>query len=139
MFFTIPSGEFNHFNKDICFDDFLDETIPDRSLLYQVVWGEARGEGVIGITGVVDVIRNRIESDKFPNTLDSVLIQKHQFYVNTSLEPTIEFKALVDSIYSQPIVTPYLYFVNFKWAKKASWMYLKERCWVKINNHHFSK
>lgn len=138
MFSTITENH-NQFNKDICFDDFDDFNEPDYSLLQLVCYGESRGEVVEGIAGVIEVVKNRIESKQFPSMLDSVLVQKYQFHIDTTLTPTEPFKALVDSLYQLPTTTPYLYFVNFKWAKKAPWMYSKKRKWVKIGNHHFSK
>ena len=42
---------------------------------------DAGTEGFIGKQYVVDVILNRVDSDKYPNTVKDVIMQKHQFEV----------------------------------------------------------
>lgn len=51
----------------------------DLTLLMRVVESETFGSGYKEKTYVIDTILNRIESDKFPNTLRGVLTQKSQF------------------------------------------------------------
>lgn len=109
---------------------------PNREQLYQVVYCECRGESIKGIKMVIDVIKNRMENETFPSGLDSVLLQPSQFCTIKS-EPTECFKYLVDSLYNLPTQDSFLYFINPKKAKKAKWM--KNKTWVRVGNHSFSK
>ena len=67
-------------------------------LLAMVVQAEAGNQDLLGKRLVVDVILNRVDSDKFPNDLESVLRQSGQFsvvasgaiYKNTPSDETIE-------------------------------------------------
>ncbi len=57
--------------------------------LLNIVNLEAGGESIDGQRMVIEVIFNRVLSDKFPNTVHEVLSEKHQFstwkYVNSVL------------------------------------------------------
>lgn len=116
---------------EICAEDK-----PNREQLYQTVYCECRGESMKGVKMVIDVIKNRMENETFPSSLDSVLLQPFQFCTIKS-EPTECFKALVDSLYNLPTQDSFLYFINPKKAKKAKWM--KNKRWIKVGNHSFSK
>lgn len=51
----------------------------DAELLERVVEAEAGNQGLIGKRLVVSVILNRIDSEKFPDTIRDVLTSPHQF------------------------------------------------------------
>lgn len=51
----------------------------DIILLARIIHGEARGEDFRGKVAVGSVILNRIKSDKFPDTIRDVILQKGQF------------------------------------------------------------
>ena len=51
----------------------------DAKLLAQIVYLEARGEGDKGERAVIEVVFNRVNSKKFPNSIKKVLSQKGQF------------------------------------------------------------
>lgn len=51
----------------------------EAELLERVVEAEAGNQGMTGKRLVVAVIYNRVESDKFPNTIKEVLESPHQF------------------------------------------------------------
>ena len=51
----------------------------EAELLERVVEAEAGNQGLLGKRLVVSVIYNRVESDKFPNTIYEVLTAPHQF------------------------------------------------------------
>lgn len=53
----------------------LSLTDEEKDLVARIVWLEARGESQEGQEAVVEVIFNRIASDKFPNTVYEVLSQ----------------------------------------------------------------
>lgn len=62
-------------------------------LMAQLVWHEAGNQDMIGKTLVADTVLNRLESDRFPNTVEGVIFQKGQFTTAKVLgrcEPTIE-------------------------------------------------
>ena len=113
------------------------EIPPNNELLYSSLWAEARGiRHDIEIRVVLDCYRNRVNSKKWPSTLDSVIQQPNQFAIS---KDTIraDFKHLVDSLLTLPIKYPYTYFINFKkLKKKPKWMIKKK--WVKLGKHHYS-
>jgi len=51
----------------------------DIILLARIINGEARGENFKGKTAVGAVILNRVKSNKFPDTIREVILQKGQF------------------------------------------------------------
>lgn len=51
----------------------------DMKLLAQAVYAEGRGEPYIGQVGIAAVILNRIESEKFPDTVSGVIFQPLAF------------------------------------------------------------
>ena len=53
----------------------------EYELFAKCVEAEAGTEGFTGKQYVVDVILNRVDSDKYPNTVKDVIMQKHQFEV----------------------------------------------------------
>lgn len=57
----------------------IDITPEDIELLARLAWREARGEGLLGMRLVIEVVFNRVLSDKFPNTIYGVLYQPGQF------------------------------------------------------------
>jgi hypothetical protein len=60
----------------------------EKQALVSVVLGEARGEGPKGMTAVAQVIKNRMESGKYPNSALSVIAQPHQFSAYSPSNPT---------------------------------------------------
>lgn len=52
-----------------------------KELVAQVAMAEAGDQGLDGIRLVVDVILNRVDSDRFPDTIEEVIYQKSQFSV----------------------------------------------------------
>jgi N-acetylmuramoyl-L-alanine amidase len=57
----------------------IDITPEDIELLARLAWREARGEGLLGMRLVIEVVFNRVLSDMFPNTIYDVLYQPGQF------------------------------------------------------------
>ena len=78
---------YNNETTDVETTNFVEETKENRwgiqltddeiELLAKILWVEARGESVRGQEAVVEVIFNRIVSEKFPNTLYEVLSEKN--------------------------------------------------------------
>lgn len=54
-------------------------TSEEIEVLARLAWREARGEGLLGMRLVIEVVLNRVLSDKFPNTVFEVLYQPGQF------------------------------------------------------------
>lgn len=55
---------------------FTDE---ESQMLLKLAMAEAEDQGVIGKALVIDVVRNRVESDKFPDSIEEVIFQPKQF------------------------------------------------------------
>ena len=108
------------------------------SLLVQTLFNECENCSNKELLVVLDVIKNRVKHPDFPNTIDKVLIQKNQFDTSTTKPYTTSIKKSIDTLFIKPITTPYLYFLNWKGAKKAPWMYKKKRNWIKIGQMHYS-
>lgn len=53
----------------------------DMELIAQLVEAEAGNQDLMGKRLVVDVILNRVDSEKFPNTVEEVIFQDDQFSV----------------------------------------------------------
>lgn len=53
----------------------------DMELLAQLCQAEAGNQGLTGMRYVADVVLNRVESDKFPNTIQEVIYQDNQLSV----------------------------------------------------------
>lgn len=54
-------------------------TDAERDMLAQLVMAEAGNQSLLGKRYVVDVVLNRVDSKKFPNTIKGVIYQKNQF------------------------------------------------------------
>ena len=76
-----PPGPVVEEPGQIC--DAVDDCLPynddELDILYRIAWAEARGEDDKGIILVVNVIMNRVNSPKFPNTIRDVIFQPRQF------------------------------------------------------------
>ena len=51
----------------------------DIKRMAAIIWCEARGESYEGQVAVGTVVMNRVESPRFPNTIEGVISQKGQF------------------------------------------------------------
>ncbi len=59
--------------------NFLDFSEKDINLLAQLIISEAGGEGINGQIAVAEVVRNRLMSPLFPDTIEEVIYQPSQF------------------------------------------------------------
>lgn len=110
-------------------------------LVAQLVYNEARGEGAAGQLAVAEVVKNRVDSDKFPSDVRSVIYQKGQFADNHLIakrKPSKELIALVDSVLNGGITlfgnSDVLYFRNAK-GYTGSWGRLPH--YATVNHHEF--
>lgn len=60
-------------------------TYDSLEMLAKCVQAEAGNQGLLGKRLVVDVILNRVDSDRFPNTVEGVISQRGQFSVYPSM------------------------------------------------------
>lgn len=96
-----------------------DEPYPS-SLTYQVLYNECRGCGDVELLAVWGVIQNRSKNPKFPEELDSVLLQPYQFSTHFNKLYTKPFKQRVDTLIKKPYNHTFLYFANLKMVKNRN-------------------
>ncbi len=87
----------------------------ERELLAKATYLEAGNQSMTGQRAVVEVILNRVMSDKFPDTIEGVLYQQGQFTTAprlASAKPSEEQYEAVDLTLktSTPILEPYVLF-----------------------------
>ena len=97
-------------------------------LLERVVEAEAGNQGLMGKRLVVAVIYNRVESEKFPNTILSVLTSPHQFSTvwNGAVDRVTvsdETRSAIQLEISQRSDNEILYFNNGKCSGKFAYKY----------------
>lgn len=69
---TVPEIEIN---------TLINENVDEIELIAQLVQSEAGNQDLMGKRYVVDVILNRVDSEKFPDTVEDVIFQDNQFTV----------------------------------------------------------
>lgn len=83
-------------------------------LMAQLVWHEAGNQDMVGKMLVADTVLNRMESDRFPNTVEEVIFQKGQYTtakVLGRIEPPIEcYGAVLSEIDGERYNTEVFYF-----------------------------
>ena len=115
--------------------DLIDTLTDDEKyLIYQITFLEAGNQSMEGQRAVVEVILNRVLSDKYPNTVKEVLSQSGQFvtwsYRNSKSHNEEQEEALQLVYEEEPILTlDYLMFSRGKF----SW----GRNYIKIGDHWF--
>ena len=128
----------------------LEHEITQSELLERIVWLEARGESEACQTNVAITILNRVESKKFPNSIEKVIFQKGQFqpsdYVRGINIPPIEQKRIREAIKVAYRAMKYaddkpLYFMNPDLSEKSScnWFRSKLQYMYRIDNTEFYK
>lgn len=106
----------------------------DIYLLVSLAQAEAGNQGPEGIRRVVDVVLNRVESRKFPNTVEDVIFQPGQFMTVHKLKTsqTHSDKALqivYSEVYGERADTQSLYFGTFPITHKGLYQ---------LGDHYFS-
>lgn len=93
------------------FGEFTEREI---DLMAQLVWHEAGNQDMVGKMLVADTVLNRMESDRFPNTVEEVIFQKGQYTTAKVLgrdEPTIEcYGAVLSEIDGERYNTEVIFF-----------------------------
>ena len=106
----------------------------EKYLIYQITFLEAGNQSMEGQRAVIEVILNRVLSDKYPDTVEGVLSQSGQFttwpYRNSKSHNEKQEEALQLVYEEEPILTlDYLMFSRGKF----SW----GRNYIKIGDHWF--
>lgn len=60
---------------------FRDKVLDDKMLLAQLIMSEAGNQPLTGMRFVADVVLNRVDDPRFPNTIRDVIYQEGQFSV----------------------------------------------------------
>ena len=93
------------------FGEFTEHEI---DLMAQLVWHEAGNQDMVGKMLVADTVLNRMESDRFPNTVEEVIFQKGQYTtarVLGRIEPPIDcYGAVLSEIDGERYNTEVLFF-----------------------------
>ncbi|SKA04369.1 cell wall hydrolase [Selenihalanaerobacter shriftii] len=110
--------------------------------LASAINGEARGESYRGQVAVGAVILNRVDSDKFPNSIEGVIYDERQFTSvadgQIKLSPTeTSIKAAEAALMGYDPTSRALFFYNPKIATKVKWISSRPVV-VKIDNHVFA-
>ncbi len=69
----------NYFSSDNELISILEVSRDEIMLLARVIHAEARGEPFEGMVAVGSVIRNRVQDDRFPDTVRDVIVEEGQF------------------------------------------------------------
>ncbi|MCK4260485.1 MAG: cell wall hydrolase [Halanaerobiales bacterium] len=114
----------------------------DLGLLARLIFSEARGESYQGQIAVAAVVLNRIQSDKFPNTVSKVIYQPNQFSsVNDGqinlIPNATAYQAARDALSGKDPSKGALFFYNPKTAKNMDW-FRTLKTTIIIGNHVFA-
>lgn len=133
---AMPEDPFLYYEEDLMGEPRYPDiqlTYEEKMLLSRVIWVEARGESAEGQQAVAEVILNRLASDRFPNTLKSVIYAPDQFrsvpFLDEATPEQAQFDALEHAIYG-PYVLPegVVHFATFK---------TNQNVWGEIGGHIF--
>jgi spore germination cell wall hydrolase CwlJ-like protein len=112
--------------------------LTEKACLAEAIYHEARGEPILGKIAVAQVIKNRIASPAYPDTICKVVFQPGQFtWTATYILP----RADTDSkLLAQMFLDSKMVLINFDAiyfsTNKLTWPAVKV---VKIGNHIFYK
>ncbi|HAQ08766.1 MAG TPA: cell wall hydrolase [Bacillus bacterium] len=118
---------------------FINEA--EKKLLARLVHAEAEGEPFVGKVAVAEVVLNRVEHEKFPDTIEEVIYQKNAFepVQNGSInEPANKesIKAVEEALTEQQHEEELLFFYNPDTAT-SDWIFSREVIKT-IGNHSFA-
>lgn len=112
------------------------------NMMARVVNGEARGESYTGQVAVAAVILNRVDSSKFPNTINNVIFQRNAFTaINDGqywLTPHASaYRAVKDAMLGWDPSSGATYYYNPAHVSD-NWIFTRD--FIKqIGKHHFAK
>ena len=110
-------------------------TEEEKILIYKITYAESGNQDIEGQRAVIEVILNRLQSEKFPNTVEEVLSQPGQFstwkkikYIEHTEE---QEEALRLVSLEEPILDfDFLYFNGTPFVRRE---------YVQIQDHYFCK
>ncbi|MBQ9721721.1 MAG: cell wall hydrolase, partial [Oscillospiraceae bacterium] len=113
----------------------------DLYWLSHIVYAESNGQPLEGMIGVGNVVLNRVESERFPNSVQDVVFQPGQFnpvdmgtiYLEPSEQAVLAAKLAIEGV---DIVGGSLYFVN-PVVGDSSWFNRSLTCVIVIADHAF--
>ena len=131
--------------KDLTERQLLARSVSNQELglLARAINGEARGEPYLGQIAVGAVIINRVISNKFPNTIEGVIMQDGQFCVvedgqiNLAPSPSAR-QAAQEAVNGRDPTDRALYFYNPDTSNEHEWMSRRDVI-VRIGNHVFAR
>lgn len=120
----------------------------DVILLAKLVNSESAGESMKDKLSVASVVVNRMNSDKFPNTIKTVVYEKRQFsgingpnfkYNRFNEKETESIYAALHVLKFGPVDSTVLFFHNPGLATDAAWVqrFAKKRPVIRNENHVF--
>ena len=133
---AMPEEPFLYSEEDLSGDPRYPDiqlTYEERQLLARVIWVEAQGECEEGQQAVAEVVLNRMASEKFGNTLSSVIYAEGQFRSVPFLDDAEPYQAQYDAI-ERAIYGPYIlpenvmHFATFR---------TNDNVWGQIGGHIF--
>lgn len=97
MFHVYKRMPFPSDNKDfkVTYEKYNDECIyseEDIELVAKLIVNEANTQGINGWIAVAEVVKNRIEADIFPNSVEEVIYQSGQFTNNAAIKDRVPSK-----------------------------------------------
>lgn len=121
----------------------MDVSREDILLLARIINGEARGESYKGKVAVGAVILNRVKSNKFPNTIREVILQKGQFSClidgQANLYPSREsIEAAKAALLGYDPTYNSLFFYNPDVATNLAWI-SRRPIVIRIGDHIFAR
>nr|WP_249365268.1 cell wall hydrolase [Cytobacillus citreus] len=117
-------------------------TKEEKDLLARLVHAEAKGEPYEGKVAVALVVLNRVEDDRFPDTIKNVIYEKRQFQpvengsINQPADQQSQ-KAVMEALAIQGQGNDSVYFFNPD-KTSSTWLRSKTVTTV-IGNHRFAK
>lgn len=112
----------------------------EKKLLARLVHAEAEGEPFVGKVAVAEVVLNRVEHEKFPDTIEEVIYQENAFepVQNGSINEPANTESLkaVEEALTEPQEEEALFFFNPDTAT-SDWIFSREVIKT-IGNHSFA-
>lgn len=124
-------------------------TEEEQKMMEYIIQQEVRGATIKHKRIIAQVIINRVKSDKFPNTITDVILQKGQFssvdnYYNHTYEPDDDTKQAVKEVLNnecEDLSNGALFFYSPRWASKKSANYFENSLTFlfELEGHRFFK
>jgi len=110
----------------------------EKELLYKITFAEAGNQEAEGQRAVIEVILNRVLSDNFPNTVEGVLSQPHQFSTwskrnKIKKENQDMIVEILELVYVEEPILPSIEYVFFDGKKHTKYA----TNYIKIQDHWF--